>query len=130
LNPKSQYGIKPVISYSQIIQLEDKEMDGFYNKVLHINMSKRSFVEESIGDDVYQQYLGGKGLGTYLLMNNTKAGVDPLSEDNVLIFTIGPITDTMVWGSSRFAVFTKSPLTGFYTESLSLIHISEPTRPY
>jgi len=101
-------------------------MDGFYNKVLHIDLSKRSFEEEYIGDEVYQQYLGGKGLGTYLLMNNTKAGVDPLSEDNVLIFAIGPITDTMVWGSSRFAVFTKSPLTGFYTESYAGGVAAEP----
>jgi len=101
-------------------------MDGFYNKVLHIDLSKRSFEEESIGDEVYQQYLGGKGLGTYLLLNNTKAGVDPLSADNVLIFAIGPITDTIVWGSSRFAVFTKSPLTGLYTESYAGGVAAEP----
>jgi aldehyde:ferredoxin oxidoreductase len=92
-------------------------MDGFYNKVLHIDLSTRSYKEESIEDEVYRNYLGGKGLGTHLLINHTKAVVDPLSEDNVLIFAIGPIADTMVWGSSRFAVFTKSPLTGFYTES-------------
>ena len=101
-------------------------MDGFYNKVLHINLSKRSFEEESIGDEVYREYLGGKGLGTYLLLNNTKAGVDPLSEDNALIFVIGPITDTVVWGSSRFAVFTKSPLTGLYTESYAGGVAAEP----
>jgi aldehyde:ferredoxin oxidoreductase len=101
-------------------------MDGFYNKVLHIDLSNRSYKEESIGDEVYREYLGGKGLGTYLLLNNTRPGVEPLSEDNVLIFAIGPITDTMVWGSSRFAVFTKSPLTGFYTESYAGGVAAEP----
>jgi aldehyde:ferredoxin oxidoreductase len=60
-------------------------MDGFYNKVLHIDLSTRSYKEKSIEDHVHREYLGGKGLGTYLLMNHTKAGVDPLSEDNVLI---------------------------------------------
>jgi len=84
-------------------------MYGFYNKVLHIDLSKKLFQEESIGDEVYQEYLGGKGLGTYLLLNNTKAGLQPLSEDNALVFAIGPTTDKMVWGSSRHGVFTKSP---------------------
>ena len=101
-------------------------MDGLYNKILHINLSQRSFEEEIVGDEIYQEYLGGKGLGTYLLLNNTKTGVDPFSEDNVLIFAIGPTTDTIVWGSSRFAVFTKSPLTGLYAESYSGGKVAEP----
>ena len=101
-------------------------MYGFYNKVLHVDLSKKSFEEESIGDEVYQEYLGGKGLGTYLLLNNTKARVEPLSEDNALIFAIGPATDRMVWGSSRYGVFTKSPLTGLYTESYAGGRVAEP----
>ena len=101
-------------------------MEGFHNKVLHINLSQRSFEEESVGDEVYRTFLGGKGLGTHLLLNNTKAGIDTLSEDNALIFTIGPATDTMVWGSSRYGVFTKSPLTGFYTESYAGGKVAQP----
>lgn len=101
-------------------------MEGFHNKILHVDLTEGSFREESIGDEVYRTFLGGKGLGTYLLLNNTKAGVDPLSEGNALIFAIGPATDTMVWGSSRYGVFTKSPLTGFYTESYAGGKVAEP----
>ena len=101
-------------------------MDGFYNKVLHINLNQRSFEEKVIDDEVYREYLGGKGLGTYLLLNNTKAGIDPLSEDNVLIFATGPATGTAVWGSSRYGVFTKSPLTGLYAESYAGGRVAEP----
>jgi len=75
-------------------------MHGFYNKVLHIDLTRRSFEQESVNDEVYQEYLGGKGLGTWLLLNNTKAGIDPLSADNVLIFATGPTTNATVWGSS------------------------------
>jgi len=92
-------------------------MKGFHNVVLHIDLSQRSFEEESIDDSVYRQLLGGKGLGTHLLLNNTKAGVDPLSADNVIIFATGPVTDTKVYGSCRFGAFSKSPLTGIYCES-------------
>jgi len=101
-------------------------MNGFYNKVLHVNLSRRSFEEESIEDTVYQQFLGGKGLGTYLLLKNNQAGADPLSPDNTIIFTTGPVTDTRVFGSSRYGVFTKSPQTGYYCESYSGGKVAEP----
>jgi aldehyde:ferredoxin oxidoreductase len=94
-------------------------MKGFYNKVLHVDLSRRLFEEENIDDEVYQKLLGGKGLATHLLLKNTKAGVDPLSPDNAVIFAVGPTTDTKVFGSSRYGAFTKSPLTGIYCESYS-----------
>jgi len=101
-------------------------MDGFHNRVLYVDLSQRSFEEEPIDDKVYKEFLGGKGLGTYLLLKNTKAGVDPLSADNVIIFATGPATDTRVFGSSRFGAFTKSPLTGIYCESYSGGSVAEP----
>lgn len=101
-------------------------MYGFHNRVLHVDLSRSSFEEEPIDDKVYRTFLGGKGLGTYLLIKNTKAGVDPLSEENALVFAIGPTTDTMVWGSSRYGVFTKSPLTSLYTESYAGGRVAQP----
>ena len=101
-------------------------MNGFHNKVLHVSLGQKSFEEEFIDDDIYVNFLGGKGVGTYLLLNNTKAGIDPLSPDNVLIFAVGPATDTPVWGSSRYGVFTKSPLTGLYSESYAGGRVAEP----
>jgi aldehyde:ferredoxin oxidoreductase len=101
-------------------------MKGFHNKVLHVDLNQRSFEEETIDDEIYRALFGGKGLGTYLLLNNTKAGAAPLSEGNVLIFAVGPATDTRVWGSSRYGVYTKSPLTGLYAESYAGGKVAEP----
>ncbi|MFC1912971.1 aldehyde ferredoxin oxidoreductase family protein [Chloroflexota bacterium] len=92
-------------------------MDGFHSKVLHINVGQKSFQEEVIGEEIYREFLGGKGLGTHLLLHNTKAGVEPLAEDNAIVFAIGSATDARVFGSSKYGVFTKSPLTGIYSES-------------
>ncbi len=94
-------------------------MRGFFNRVLVVDMTSRSFEIRTLPDDVMRRYLGGKGLGTYLLLNNNPAGVDPLGKDNRLIFSIGPVTGTGIWGSCRYGVFTKSPQTGFYSESYS-----------
>ena len=92
-------------------------MKGFFNKLLRIDVSRKRFQEETIPDNVFEHYLGGKGLGTHLLLENNPAGVEPLSPENRIIFALGSATDTKVWGSSRYGVFTKSPLTRIYSES-------------
>lgn len=92
-------------------------MKGLFNKILRISLKTKTFREEAISDSVFHQYLGGKGLGVYLLMKENPPGVDPLSPQNKLIFCLGPITDTRIYGSCRHGAFTKSPLTGIFSES-------------
>lgn len=94
-------------------------MNGFYNVILNIDVSQKSFELERLADADLSQTLGGKGLATRLLLEKNPTGVDPLSPDNHLIFAAGPITKTAVWGSCRHGVFTKSPQTGLYSESYS-----------
>ena len=94
-------------------------MKGFFNKLLRINLKVKTFKEESIPDSVFENYLGGKGLGTFLLIKENLPGIDPLSPENKLIFCIGPTTDTLIYGSCRHGAFTKSPLTGIFSESYS-----------
>lgn len=94
-------------------------MKGFFGKLLRINLTTRSYTVEEIPEEIFKTYLGGKGLGSYLLLENVKVGIDPLSEDNKLIFVAGPATGTGMWGSSRYGVYSKSPQTGLYGESTS-----------
>ena len=94
-------------------------MDGFYNMVLDVDLSKASFEQQKVSDDILQSRMGGKGLATHLLLRHNPPGVDPLSPDNHLIFATGPVTGSSVWGSCRHGVFTKSPQTGFFSESYS-----------
>ncbi|GAB4274753.1 MAG: aldehyde ferredoxin oxidoreductase family protein [Deferrisomatales bacterium] len=94
-------------------------MLGFHSKILVADLTHRAFRIEEVADAVLGRYLGGKGLGTELLLRHAPAGVDPLSPDNPVVFAVGPVTDTRVPGSCRHALFTKSPQTGFYSESYS-----------
>jgi len=94
-------------------------MDGFYGRILKVDLNRKSFEIENIEDAVYEKYLGGKGLASYLLYELNPPGVDPLAPENTLIFTNGPFGGSTLWGSCRYGVFTKSPLTGFFTESYS-----------
>ncbi|MEA1948511.1 MAG: aldehyde ferredoxin oxidoreductase family protein [Thermodesulfobacteriota bacterium] len=94
-------------------------MYGFYGRFLEVDLTDKKYDIVTLPDTVLLKYLGGKGLASYLLYSMNPEGVDPLSPDNCLIFTTGPITNSMIWGSSRYGVYTKSPQTGFYSESYS-----------
>jgi aldehyde:ferredoxin oxidoreductase len=94
-------------------------MHGFYNRILKIDLSQKHFSIETISDEIPQRLLGGKGLCAHLLYSLNPPGVDPLSPDNCLIFGTGPSSGSTIWGSCRYGVFTKSPQTGFYSESYS-----------
>ncbi|MGD9082270.1 MAG: aldehyde ferredoxin oxidoreductase family protein [Desulfobacterales bacterium] len=90
---------------------------GFYGRFLKVDLTHRTYDIVTLPEPVLMKYLGGKGLASYLLYSMNPKGVDPLSPDNCLIFATGPITNSMIWGSSRYGVYTKSPQTGFYSES-------------
>jgi aldehyde:ferredoxin oxidoreductase len=94
-------------------------MFGYYKRILTIDLTTRSASIEPVADQVLAECFGGKGLATHLLLERNKPGVDPLSPDNHLIFSTGSFCGGRLWGGSRYGVYTKSPLTGFYAESYS-----------
>ncbi len=101
-------------------------MKGFFHKALIIDLANKKYHAEPIPDEVFENYLGGKGLGVYLLLKRCRPGTDPFSPENPFIITLGPINDTNIWGSSRYGVFTKSPLTGIFSEAYSGGKVAEP----
>lgn len=101
-------------------------MNGFFNQALFIDVTKRSSADLELSDELLARTLGGKGLGIELLLKHNPVGVDPFSPDNRLIFATGPLTKTPIWGSCRHGVFTKSPQTGFFSESYSGGAAAEP----
>lgn len=92
-------------------------MNAFFGRYLKIDLTDETYDVVPLNEEILLTYLGGKGLASYLLYSINPPGVDPLSPDNCLIFATGPITNSRIWGSSRYGVFTKSPQTGFYSES-------------
>ena len=92
-------------------------MQGFFNKALHVDLTHQTYRVEELKDEALSSWLGGRGLGCYLLWKNLKAGVDPLSPENVIIFSTGPATATRMVGASRYGVYSKSPLTNFFADS-------------
>ncbi len=92
-------------------------MHGFYGRILFVDLTHKRFRVEIPDRKVLSGVLGGKGLASHLLLTLNPPMVDPFSPENHLIFSTGPACGSLVWGSSRYGVFSKSPQTGFYAES-------------
>jgi aldehyde:ferredoxin oxidoreductase len=92
--------------------------------LLRIDLTTGAITEETIPRDLITELIGGKGVGTYLLSQEVRPGVDALSPQNKLIFALGPATGTSMFGTSRYSVFFVSPMTGGYCECYSGGHLA------
>jgi aldehyde:ferredoxin oxidoreductase len=86
-------------------------MQGWTGKILDVNLSNGDIKTSPLDMQMARHFLGGRGLGARLLWDLVGPEVEPLSPENVLIFTTGPITGTGSQTSNRFNVSSKSPLT-------------------
>jgi aldehyde:ferredoxin oxidoreductase len=87
-------------------------MNGWNGKVLEIDLTTLTSKTYPLDMEMAHKFIGGRGLGARLLWDLVGPEVEPLSPENVLIFTNGPLTGTGYQTSNRFSVSTKSPLTG------------------
>jgi len=87
---------------------------GYRGYVIRIDLSSRSIKKEGIDREILEKYLGGRGLAAKYYFHEVDSSVEPLSEDNKIIFMTGPLTGTPVYSSTKFQLATKSPLTRHY----------------
>lgn len=99
-------------------------MHGFHGRLLDIDLSSGRIAYLDLEESRLRLFLGGIGLGTSLLYDYAPAKVDPFSSANPLIFTSAPLVGTGLTTTAKFAVVTKSPLTGFIADSLSSSHFA------
>src|SRR5688500_161586 len=109
---------------------------GYHGCYLRIDVSQPAASERiQLSDDVLRQYLGGSGLGARLLLeegvgtdfpatdtpeNHSRPHFpDPLSPEAPIVFAFSPLVGSPLTTSAKFAVVSKSPLTGRFNDSLA-----------
>jgi aldehyde:ferredoxin oxidoreductase len=97
-------------------------MGGYAGKILRIDLSTDKVFTVNIESFPIHDYIGGKGLGAYILYNELGANIDPLSPENVLMFLTGPLNG--ICPSTKMCVVGKSPLTGTFDDSYVGGHIA------
>ncbi|RLI73660.1 aldehyde:ferredoxin oxidoreductase [Archaeoglobales archaeon] len=85
------------------------------SNVLYIDLSKYKY-EIINRKDLFDEWIGGIGVGIQLLKEELNPKADPLGDENVIVFAVGPFTPAYPLASKTVALF-KSPLTGNLGES-------------
>ena len=80
--------------------------------VLRVNLTSGTCTNEPLNMEWAEKYLGQRGLATKYLSEEIDPKVDPLSPDNKMIMTTGPLTGTNASTAGRYSVVTKGALTG------------------
>lgn len=87
-------------------------MKGIFGKFLDVNLTKEKITEYTIPGEWSKKYLGGRGIGARILIEEMEGGEEPLGPENILIFGTGPLQGIPLPGSGRHVVMAKSPKTG------------------
>ncbi len=94
-------------------------MFGYNGKVMRVNLTEGTIKTEELNHELAKKFLGGRGLGTKMMMDEVDPKVDPLSPENKLFIVTGPMTGNPVATGGRYMVVTKSPLSGTIASSNS-----------
>ena len=92
---------------------------GYFGRALVVDVTSGTSQDRPLPDSVLRGYIGGSGLGTWLLCQLGTPGADPLGPRAPLAFVFSPLVGTPLTTSAKFAVVAKSPLTGMLTDALA-----------
>lgn len=92
---------------------------GFHGRVLFVDLSTRTHRVDVVDPQVYRDYLGGYGLGAWLMWKHFPAGTDPLDPKACFALCSGLLTGLHTPFSGRIQIVGKSPLTQSWGDSNS-----------
>jgi aldehyde:ferredoxin oxidoreductase len=92
---------------------------GYHGCYLRIDVSDGSVDRIPIPETVLRQFLGGSGLGVWLLLQEGDPAADALAPASPLVFAFSPLVGSPLTTSAKFAVVGKSPLTNRINDSLA-----------
>ena len=82
-------------------------MYGLIGKILRVNLTKGTVEEEYLSESIVRKYLGGRGLGTRIYMNEVDSKTDAFDPENKLILMTGPLTGTLATSGTCAAPATR-----------------------
>jgi aldehyde:ferredoxin oxidoreductase len=97
---------------------------GYFGRALVVDASTGTSDVLPLPDELLRSYIGGAGLGAWLMHHLGPPGVDPLAPEAPLAYVFSPLVGTPLTTSAKFAVVAKSPLTGLLTDALASSHFA------
>src|SRR6188472_2119806 len=97
---------------------------GYFGRALVVDLVDAGADALPLSEEVLRSYIGGAGLGTWLMHRLAPPGGDPLAPEAPLAFCFSPLVGTPLTTSAKFAVVAKSPLTGLLNDALASSHFA------
>lgn len=91
---------------------------GYHARYLQVDLGPGTGRFIPLDSDVLRQFLGGSGLGTWLLLQHSDPALDPLCPAAPIVLALSPLVGSPLTTSAKFAVVSKSPLTQRINDSL------------
>jgi aldehyde:ferredoxin oxidoreductase len=92
---------------------------GYFGRSLVVDAGTGTSAVLPLPEEILRSYIGGSGLGAWLLYRLGSPGADALDDTAPLAFVFSPLVGTPLTTSAKFAVVAKSPLTGMLTDALA-----------
>jgi aldehyde:ferredoxin oxidoreductase len=99
-------------------------VNGYHGCYLRIDLARGSSRRVALDEGTLRRFIGGVGLGAWLLHREAPPGVDPLASEAPLVFAFSPLVGSPLTTSAKFAVLAKSPLTFRINDALSSSHFA------
>jgi aldehyde:ferredoxin oxidoreductase len=97
---------------------------GLTGTMLRVNLTSGEVKRTETPRDLFERYIGARGVGAQMLFQELQPHTDPLGPENKLIFLTGPLVGTMAPGANKITVSFRSPLSETYSFSLCGGHLA------
>jgi aldehyde:ferredoxin oxidoreductase len=92
---------------------------GYHGRYLRIDLSTGQADAVPLPEGVRRRFVGGSGLGTWILLRESRERQEPLAAEAPLAFVFSPLVGSPLTTSAKFAVVAQSPLTLRINDSLA-----------
>jgi len=92
-------------------------LHGYGGHILRVDLSSGKTLREKTDPEYMLETIGGRGLNSRRLFDELQRDIDPISEENLLLIGVGPVTGSLFSTSAYMTISGKSPLTGILGDS-------------
>jgi aldehyde:ferredoxin oxidoreductase len=91
--------------------MKSRKLWGYMGKILRVDLTKGSILEEPLEPEMAENYVGGSGFGVEYLYREVPPRVEWDDPENRIIMASGPMGGTRLSGTGTFSLVTKGPMT-------------------
>lgn len=91
--------------------------NGYWQKLLRVNLTTRKVDVEHIAEKDLRMFIGGAGLASEILRREVPANTPAYDYRNLVIFGTGPFQGPSVPGGAKFSIVGISPITGTFADT-------------